>query len=92
MRRCALTAAVASLALIALAAPTTAGARSILDRHGLEAKVVKRVNAVRASHGLRPLRVVSRLTDAADRHASSMAVSSYFAHELYTPSGSRSWV
>jgi uncharacterized protein YkwD len=91
MRRRVLAAFVASLALVALASPTAASALTVSDRDSLEASVVARVNAVRKSHGLRPLTVVGRLRDAADRHASSMGAASYFRHELYTPRRSSPW-
>ena len=84
-------AVVASLALVALAAPSSASALSVSDKNTLEASVVARINAVRKDHGLHTLTVVGRLRDAADRHATSMAAASYFRHELYTPSGSATW-
>lgn len=82
----------ASLALVALASPATAGARTISDQDALEADVVKRVNAIRRSHGLRPLTVVPRLSRAAGRHVDSMAAASYFRHELYTPTRATNWM
>jgi uncharacterized protein YkwD len=91
MRRRVLAAIVASLALVALASPSSASALTVSDRNSLEASVVARVNAVRESYGLRPLTVVSRLRDAADRHTSSMGAWSYFRHELYTPGHSSTW-
>ena len=81
----------ASLALVALAAPSPAHALTVSDRDALEESVVSRINSVRRSHGLRPLSVVSRLDDAADRHATSMAAQSYFRHELYTPTRATTW-
>jgi len=84
-------AVVASLALVALAAPSSASALSVSDKDALEASVVARINAVRKDHGLHTLTVVGRLRDAADRHAGSMAAASYFRHELYTPAGSAPW-
>ncbi len=91
MRRRGAVALVVSLALLALAAPSTAGALSVSGQESLEASVVVRVNAVRRSHGLRALTVVSRLADAADRHATSMAAASYFRHELRTPDRAGGW-
>jgi uncharacterized protein YkwD len=91
MRRRVLAAFAASLALAALASASPAGALTVSDRDALETDVVVRVNAVRASHGLRRLTVVSRLQQAADRHASSMGSSSYFKHELYTPGYASLW-
>jgi uncharacterized protein YkwD len=92
MRRRLATALAASLALVALAVPSTAGALSVSNRDTLEASIVSRINAVRQSHGLRPLRVAPRLATAADRHTTSMAAASYFRHELYKPTGAASWV
>jgi uncharacterized protein YkwD len=91
MRRTALGLLALSLALVALASPAVAGARTISHRDSLEASVVSRINAVRRSHGLRPLRVAPRLADAAERHTSSMATESYFLHELYTPGRADRW-
>ena len=84
-------AVVASLALVALAAPSSASALSVSDKDALEASVVARINAVRKDHGLHTLTIAGRLRDGADRHATSMAAASYFRHELYTPSGSATW-
>jgi uncharacterized protein YkwD len=91
MRRRVAIALAASLALVVLAAPSSAGALTVSDRDTLEASIVTRINAVRKSYGLRPLTVVSRLATAADRHASSLAAASYFRHELYTPTRAASW-
>ncbi|MGH3029302.1 MAG: CAP domain-containing protein [Gaiellaceae bacterium] len=78
-----------SAGLLALAAP--ASGATVRDKASLESAVVKRVNAVRRNHGLRPLRVEGGLTSAADRHAGSMGRTGYFRHELYTPWRSRRW-
>ncbi|HXV96284.1 MAG TPA: CAP domain-containing protein [Gaiellaceae bacterium] len=91
MRRRVAIALAASLALVVLAAPSSAGALNVSDRDALEASIVTRINAVRKSYGLRPLTVVSRLATAADRHATSMGAASYFRHELYTPTRAASW-
>jgi uncharacterized protein YkwD len=92
MRRQVAAGFVASLALVALGAPASASALTVSDRDTLEKSIVERVNAVRRSHGLRPLRVASRLADAADRHAASMAAASYFRHELYAPTRATNWL
>jgi uncharacterized protein YkwD len=91
MRRRVAAALAASFALVALAGPSSAGAVAVSEQESLEASVVTRINAVRRSHGLRPLTVVSRLGEAADRHVTSMAAASYFRHELYTPSRASTW-
>jgi uncharacterized protein YkwD len=85
-------AALAAGALLALApAPAAAATPVLTDRDTVESRVVARMNAVRRDHGLRPLRVVARLADAADRHVRSMASRSYFRHELFTPTRTAEW-
>jgi uncharacterized protein YkwD len=91
MRRRAVSLAVIALVLAALVGPTSASGLTVSDRDSVETNVVARINAVRRSHGLRTLSVISRLDTAADRHASSMAAASYFRHELYTPAGAADW-
>jgi len=91
MRKRVAVALAASLALVALAAPSSAGALTVSERETLEESVVARINTVRRSHGLRALTVVSRLSSAADRHVTSMAAASYFRHELYTPDRASTW-
>lgn len=78
-----------SAGLLALAAP--ASGTTLRVETSLESAVVKRVNAVRRNHGLRPLRVEGRLTSAADRHAGSMGRTGYFRHDLFTPRRSPRW-
>jgi len=68
------------VAVLLLAAP--AGATSIAQRDTAEARLVHRINHVRANHGLSPLRVVTRLRRAATRHSNSMGRIGYFRHEL----------
>jgi uncharacterized protein YkwD len=68
-----------------------APAATVTSRDTLEAALVTRVNAVRSARGLPRLRVVSRLSKAAERHAGSMAGVSYFRHDLYTPTRRRAW-
>jgi uncharacterized protein YkwD len=91
MRRRVATAIITSFALVALVAPSAANALYVSDKNTLESSVVSRINAVRKAHGLRPLTIEHRLTNAADRHADSMATASYFAHELFTPDRSNRW-
>ncbi|HYY76384.1 MAG TPA: CAP domain-containing protein [Gaiellaceae bacterium] len=78
-----------SAGLLALAAP--ASGATLRVNESLESAVVKRINAVRRSHGLRRLRLEPRLTKAADRHAVSMGRSGYFSHDLFTPRRSPRW-
>lgn len=47
----------------------------------LETAVIARINAVRRSHGLRPLRSNSRLAAAADFHSRDMGRRGYFEHD-----------
>ncbi len=79
------------LALLVLATAPSAGAWAATEKDTLEANLVSRLNVVRRNHGLRPLKAISPLERAADRHADSMAVTSYFRHELYTPARSTDW-
>jgi uncharacterized protein YkwD len=82
----------AVLALVALVGAPVAGAAPVLrEKQTLEANVIARMNAVRRNHGLHTLRVVKRLTTAADRHAGSTAAEGYFSHDLFTPDRSRRW-
>jgi uncharacterized protein YkwD len=81
----------ATLALFVLVAAPSAQALTMSDRDALEAALVTRINQVRKGHGLRPLRVVPRLANAAARHADSMGAASYFRHELFTPRSSVDW-
>jgi uncharacterized protein YkwD len=91
MRRRVARGAAAALALVALSAPAQAGALTVSDRDSLEQTLVSRINAIRKNHGLRMLTVRTRLDAAADAHVSSMAVESYFRHELYTPARPTNW-
>ena len=79
----------ASASLLALSAP--ASATTVRDQVSVESALVQRINAVRRDHGLRPLRLVRRLSDAAERHAVSMGGSGYFRHDLFTPRRSPRW-
>jgi uncharacterized protein YkwD len=71
----------------------------------LEDAVVNRMNQIRRSHGLRPLRVSRPLAVAADYHSKDMARRGYFEHDsangtafwrrierFYPSRGFRSWV
>jgi uncharacterized protein YkwD len=68
------------LAALVVAAP--AGATTVSQHNAAEAKLVHRINHVRANHGLKTMRVVARLQHAATRHSNSMANVGYFRHEL----------
>jgi uncharacterized protein YkwD len=62
----------------ALSAPSTAGARTM---SGAELQVMNRINGLRASYGLKPLRADGRLADAAKAHNADMLSKGFFAHE-----------
>jgi uncharacterized protein YkwD len=62
----------------ALGQGLTTRARSI---EALDAAVLVRLNAIRAEHGLVPLKPDVSLTDAATAHSSQMLADGYFAHE-----------
>jgi uncharacterized protein YkwD len=68
------------LAALLLAAP--AGALTLSQHGGAEKRLVQRINHVRKNHGLKPMKVVPRLTRAATRHSNSMARIGYFRHDL----------
>jgi uncharacterized protein YkwD len=55
----------------------------------LELDVVSRMNVIRRSHGLRPLRYNGRLAAAADFHSKDMARRGYFEHD--SASGTAFW-
>jgi len=100
--------AVAAIAFALLVVPAalardSAGARAH-RQSALETRLVQRINAVRRSHGLRPLRVSSKLASAASEHTHEMGNDGYFEHESfdstpfwkrvarwYTSRGWRSW-
>jgi uncharacterized protein YkwD len=71
-----------ALILVSLVVAAPASAATITQRNAAEPALVKRINTVRANHGLKPLQVAYRLTNAATRHSNSMARLGYFRHEL----------
>jgi len=72
---------VVTLAFAALAAPAGAGKATPSAQPALDAQVLAQVNALRARHGLRPLRLSTRLDAAASLHSRQMAERGFFAHE-----------
>jgi uncharacterized protein YkwD len=74
---------VAFAALAAVAAPTagSAPARHDAALAGLESSVLQKLNAVRAHHGLLPLRASTKLAAAAAQHSREMASDGYFQHD-----------
>lgn len=73
----------ALLALTALAVGSTAAASesSVTRSPSLEALVLREINAVRVSRGVRPLARSQALSRAADGHSRSMVNLGYFSHE-----------
>ena len=71
-----------SIVFAALVVAAPAGATTVVQHNGAENRLVQRINHVRENHGLKPLRVVTRLTHSATRHSNSMANVGYFRHEL----------
>ena len=65
-----------------VAAPQRSGTRTAMA--ALESSVVARMNAVRSSHGLRPLRMSRRLRTAAVFHSKDMGRRGYFEHDSLT--------
>ena len=66
--------------LFLVPAPASAGVR-VLAADPLEAAVVRQMNQVRRSHGLRALRVAPALKRAGTDHAKNMAQHGYFSHD-----------
>jgi uncharacterized protein YkwD len=64
-------------------------ARSITAVNALEGGVLGEINALRARHGLAPLRLSTRLAGAADLHSRTMASGGFFRHE--SADGSAFW-
>src|SRR5690349_4329186 len=93
--------------LIAVVAPAQGSARprsSSLPETQLQAALLGQINAFRAAHGLRSLRISPALTHAATGHSAQMARLGYFSHDsangqsfssriaqFYSLSGYHSW-
>jgi uncharacterized protein YkwD len=73
-----------SLSAVALTAPASARnerpASASSGVSALEAAVLSNVNQVRAQHGLRALKLSSRLSTAADQQTESMGARGFFGH------------
>jgi len=72
---------------VALAYSGCGGVIAPTVRADYEQQVVERVNAIRASHGLPPLKRVTPLDQAARYHATDMGQDDYFDHDSYDRSG-----
>ncbi len=81
----------ALVALFAIPAPAQAGVR-VLAADTLESAVVRKMNQVRRSHGLRAVRVVPALKRAAHDHANNMAQHGYFSHDWSNGSHFGRWI
>src|SRR5437867_9540204 len=66
-------------AAVLLAAATSGGATT--REAALDVLLLREINALRASHGLVPLRPSAGLAAAASEHSLEMARDGYFAHE-----------
>jgi uncharacterized protein YkwD len=77
----ALVACTAALALPAAAAPTASRATGSLS--SLEVGVLQQLNAIRAAHGLPPLKLSTRLEAASAQHSREMGTDGYFDHSSY---------
>jgi uncharacterized protein YkwD len=80
-----------TLLTLALAGTAASATPTVTALDAREMTVVDRINQVRAANGLRPLAVAYRLTNAATRHANSMAKYGYAKHYLYTPTLATTW-
>jgi uncharacterized protein YkwD len=85
-----LAALAAALVLLLVAAPSASAAGACSAAHAHPAKAAKRalvratlcvLNAHRARHDLRPLRLSPRLSRAARRHSRAMARRNFFSHD-----------
>ena len=81
-----LVAATAVAVGVGLLAPAAASAVSVADARSA---VVKLTNKARVAKGCDPLKVSTRLTTAAQKHAADMAAKDYFSH---TSIDGRTWV
>jgi uncharacterized protein YkwD len=95
-------ASVAALVAPTAASPSRASQRVVLS--SLESGVLQRLNAIRAQHGLAPVRINARLTAASEQHSREMTAKGYFQHSsvdgtvfwkriqnYYGPAGHRYW-
>jgi uncharacterized protein YkwD len=96
--------AVAAVVALTTVMPASASERELLRASALESSIVAQINAVRAKHGLAPLKLSSPLSAAARSHSQAMASKGFFSHDSangsnfstrvrkwYGPKGYRSW-
>jgi uncharacterized protein YkwD len=72
--------ALAACSLVVAAAPASAASPCASGAKSARAATLCRINAERAAHGVRPLRLDNRLSRAARRHSRDMVANRYFAH------------
>jgi uncharacterized protein YkwD len=91
-RRTLAVAVVAALALLSVGvAGVSAGSpvRTVSSANQLESQVLVELNGIRRAHGLRPLRLSSPLSLAADAHSRAMGRFGFFSHD--SRDGSEFW-
>jgi uncharacterized protein YkwD len=90
-RRTLAVAVVAALALSVGVAAASAGSpvRTVSSVNQLESQVLVELNGIRRAHGLRPLRLSSPLSLAADAHSRAMGRFGFFSHD--SRDGSEFW-
>ena len=95
---------VLAVATATLAASASGERRAVSQQRSLDRQLLGQLNALRAQHGLHPLRLSRPLAAAATRHSREMARLGYFSHSsadgttyltrirrFYPASGFRSW-
>jgi uncharacterized protein YkwD len=73
--------AAVALTATAAAAPTQPRIAGITRVSTLETSVLQQLNAIRAQHGLVPLKLSAKLSQVANDHSVQMGQDGYFAHE-----------
>lgn len=79
--------ALAACSFAVAAAPASAASPCASGAKSTRATTLCLINAERAAHGVRPLRLDKRLGRAALRHSRDMVANSYFAHESRSGAG-----
>src|SRR5258706_9216418 len=70
-----------AIGLVALALVPTAPASQVAQTQALQTGILAQMNALRASHHLKPLVLSTSLSSAAVVHDKEMAARGYFAHD-----------
>jgi uncharacterized protein YkwD len=71
---------VTTLLLVALPAPADSHARASARWDGVERSIVRKINRIRASNGLRAVKRNRALARSADYHCADMLAANFFAH------------